>query len=131
MTTSLDTIKLARAVTEYNARASSKANRIANVLVAIVVGALLAWALLVWLTPCDGAALCAAPAIAVRPGLLSRLKYRLRAVYIRALIASAEQDLAWTERESELLPHQMELVRLHLSALRVELIDAELAQRTN
>lgn len=49
----------------------------------------------------------------------------IRAWYLRKLISATERDIFWAEQDLERLPAQIEVYRRHLSALGVQLIDAQ------
>jgi hypothetical protein len=65
----------------------------------------------------------------IRP--LLRLRMTVRAIYIRLLMRSCEQDIQWHQQTAELAPQLEALARQRLDELRVELIDCELCARTN
>lgn len=103
-----------------------------DIAVATVVGVLCAWAVLTYLTPCESGALCIGVAAKpVRAGLWRRLHCACKAWYLRRLIEAAERDLIFEEEDLRLMPQQISNTRLHLSALRVELIDCDLVSRRN
>lgn len=125
-----DSNVIAQGVNELNARRAARAESAAGLLVALVVGILLALALVHWATPCAFGTLCAAPVVTpLRTGLLQRLYLRWRAAYLRALIRWAEEDVEHLESMQFHIPAQLRSHRLWLEARRIELIDAELGSR--
>ena len=103
-----------------------------DIVVAIVFGLLSTWMLVHYLTPCAAGTLCMGVVITpTRVGLWAKVRGMYRAWYFQRLIDAAEKDLFYLEEKQRALPGHIELTRLHLSALRVELIDAELLTRTS
>lgn len=80
----------AAAWTAYASRTADQAERAVRLLLAAVIGVLLALALLHWATPCADAALCLAPLALPRQlhqHLRHRLRYRLRHLFRRLHMA--------------------------------------------
>lgn len=130
----------ARLVAELNARSTRTVEAIANVLVAVVVGILLAAALLHFLTPCDAATLCGAVVTPTRLSpwarlrveaehALLRLRLAVRAWHLRHKLAAAEFDLQYLPDDIQAAQEQLEYTRLHAETLRLQLEDCRLAAR--
>lgn len=99
-----------------------RVDQMANITVATVLGALAAAAAIHFLTPCDGASLCA---LAVTPTRLNpwvRIAQALRALRIRMLIASFENEAAHWEESARLAPDLAAAARQRIGELRVQLI---------
>lgn len=112
-----------------------RADRALNYLLALVLGILGAVALVHWLTPCEGATLCAG-VIPLRPTVAQRMvrTWRrccalARALDLRYRIVWAEQDLQVLRAEMELAPQQAALLERHLEVLRVRLASEQLDAR--
>lgn len=88
------------------------------------------WALVAWVTPCEGASLCmGAACIPTQRPMWQRLwltlRLRWRMNYHRARIAAAEGDLDHYEREAFYLPLQMKVARDFIGAARVDMAQCE------
>jgi len=124
----------AEQITERNAARVHRIDAGVDILIAVAVALGLAWALAVWATPCADAALCLAPMVPLRTNWLATLLLRLRGAYLRRLIASAEEDLAFQDENEALvlwelqqIPLQRSVTRAHLGALRRQLGAIQLA----
>lgn len=62
-----------------------------------------------------------------RMGIVRRLTGAMRAAYLRALIRAAERDLIGYKADLSKMPKQIVKTRGHISLLRIELMDVELA----
>lgn len=128
MNTSLeDSRTLADGINRINEARTRKPNRVADVLVATVIGCLLAAAALHFAMPCEGASFCAAAAL--RTPWWHRLFMPLRAAYLRMLIRSCVADVEYHQQTAELAPQLEALARQRLDELRVQLIDCDLSTR--
>lgn len=125
-------------INERNARthraADSAALGFVLVLVLGIVGALLA---VHYLTPCEAGHLCAG-AVVTRtrsgPGAwLARQWFCLRAAcrawYLQTLVNAAEDDVADMEAQLKQLPRQISHYQMHLDALRLRQVSAEIDAR--
>lgn len=132
----------AQTINARNAATTRRAEAAAGFVVALLVAILGALALVHWWTcgPADGSALCMAAVIPTRTTPWGRAYRRLRgalhAAWLRYLIGAAEGDLAWQQQQLDIatwelqaIPRQCERTRLHIDALRVRLISAELDAR--
>lgn len=115
---------LAAHINAVNARRTARAEAAVNFMVALVIGLIMAVALLHWATPCADATMCLA---AVTPTLRSPVQ-RLLDWYamwrLRAHIRSAQADLEWQHEQLDLanwerehLPRQMAMTRAHIDLL--------------
>jgi hypothetical protein len=127
---------VAARITAVNARRVQRIDAGVSLLMALVVAALLGWALVIWATPCEGTALCMAAVIPTRPGWLYVMVLRLRAAYLRRLIRSAQCDLAFQRDqeaiarwELDTLPRLRAATRQQIDVLELQLADIELATR--
>lgn len=86
---------IARSINAGNRRATTSAERMAHVVLAVVLGLLGAAALVHWGVPCDAGALCMAPAVVTptRTSLWSLLCGRLHSCWLRHRIGTAMADL--------------------------------------
>jgi len=125
-----DTHAMAEALNAQNAHITRRADAAVNVVAALAVAALAAWALIVFLTPCEAATLCMATAIPTRPSLLYRLRLQLRAWRLRWKLRDTEATLAWVEQDLLDLPELRRQLRRKRDFLQVRLIDCDLGQRT-
>ena len=113
---------------DYESRLVRQADMAAvGVVLAVLIGALLALAVLHWATPCEGASLCTLLALPRRAA--TRLWLAARACYLRALLASAEADAQHHEGMARLEPELAALARLRAAELRIQIIDCELGSR--
>lgn len=140
MTTTPEQRAAARMVAELNTRTSRPVETIANVLVAVAVGILLAAALLHFLTPCETATLCGAVITPTRLSPWARLRVELRhallrlrlaarAWHLRVKLDAAVADETYLLDEIKQLPQQLAHTRLYADALRVQLEACRLASR--
>lgn len=121
---------LAQAVNLRNAHVTERAEALASVLLAIALGLLGAWALVLWATPCDGAALCIAVVTPTRTSLWGRIVNAVRAARLRWHIAETEAILFQIEADLVELPHARECLLIARDAARLRLQDIELNSRT-
>lgn len=123
---------VARAINAMNAERISGSEKAADVVVATIIGLLLALAVLHWATPCEGTGLCAAVITpTTRGGWLRRALLRLRRARLRWLLADAETALEWVESDLQELPATRQTLVWKIDVMRIELADAELALRRN
>lgn len=132
---------LARHITTQAERTARSVEPVARFVALLIFAILGALALVHYATPCDAGHLCMGAALVptrTTPWgrLYRRLRARLRAAWLRVLITGAERDLAWQEEQTAMaewelqaIPRQSASTRLHIEALRVQLISAELDAR--
>ncbi len=119
---------LAAHINAVNARRTARAEAAVNFLVALVIGLIMAVALLHWATPCADATMCLA---AVTPTLRSPVQRLLDwfAMWrLRWHIRNAQQALAWQHEQADLarweldhLPRAMAVTRGHIDMLEAQL----------
>jgi hypothetical protein len=131
-----DSNALAEVINARNAQRMQRAEAGAGIVVALVLGILGALALVHWLTPCEGTALCMGAAFTQphRAGWLRNLALRLRAAHLRVLIRWAEDDMSALRTELEYshadlhrIPQQLRVHQAWIDARRIDLIDCERA----
>ncbi len=119
---------MAQAINTANDHRAARAEAGVGVIVALVLGILAGLALLHYLTPCEGAALCTLIVIPTRPGWGLRLSQWLQAQYLQWRIRWALNDVAamhtaieHAREELDYLPRQIELHREWIDARLDEL----------
>lgn len=124
---------MAQAVNSANDHRAARAEAGVGVIVALVLGILGGLALLHYLTPCEGAALCTLSVIPTRPGWGLRLTQWLRGAYLQWRIRCALADVAAMRRvidhaseELDYLPRQIDL---HLEWIDARLDELDALQR--
>ena len=121
---------LAQRVNLLNARRTERAEAAADFVVIIVVGILLACALVHFATPCEGATLCMAAVITpTRTSLWRRLRMQLRAWRLRWKLSDVQATLAYVEEDLAELPDVRRHLRRQRDTLAACLADIELATR--
>lgn len=132
---------LSRHITTQAERTARSVEPVARFVAVLIIGVLGALALVHYAMPCEVGHLCLGAAVVptrTTPWgrLYRRLRARLRAAWLRVLIAGAERDLAWQEEQTtmaewdlQVIQRQSTATRLHIEALRVQLVDCELALR--
>lgn len=125
-----DSHALAQGVNLLNAKRTARADAAAGFVVLLIIGILLACALVHFLTPCEGASLCMAAVITpTRIGLLQRLRLQLRAWRLRWRLADVQNTLDIVEEDLRELPELRRYLRIRRDALAVCLTDIDLATR--
>ena len=119
------------AITEYTARSVREADKAVSIVVAVVVGILSVWALLVWATPCEAGSLCMAAAIPTQPSVVRRFRLWLRALRLRLQLSDAENALAHVETDLQELPELRSYLLQRVDLLRIRLADCDLGARRN
>lgn len=128
--TPADTDTVSRGINAINKQRTQRAEAVAHVVLAVVLGIIGAALLVHYLTPCDAGHLCSLAVVTpTRSGPLSRLLAWMRAAYLRRLICSAEDDIEHMQHAYESLPAQMASHRIWLDHRRVRLIELELQTR--
>ena len=123
---------LAQSINSRNAHTVARADAAAGMVVAIAVAGLGAWALLTYLTPCEGATLCSLAVITrTRPGWMRRAANWAQAKLLRLKVRDLEMTLAVIEEDLEMLPEVHRSLRIEIDAARVRLIDLELSGRSS
>ena len=119
---------LAAHINAVNARRTARAEAAVNFLVALVIGLILAVALLNWATPCADATPCLAAVTPTVRNPVQRLLDRYAMWRLHAHIRSAQQDLAGQHEQLQLanwerehLPRQMAVTRGHIDQLEAQL----------
>jgi hypothetical protein len=126
-----DTVELCQFVNELNARRQQNVQRrvhaFLGLLLAIAVGLGLAFALIHFGMPCEGAGLYAA-VLPTQRSWLQRLVLDMQRWRLLRHIRSAQQDLAYQEEalqlaqwETEHIPAQMEITRRHIEQLSIQM----------
>ena len=124
-----DTIELARFVNDRNARTTRRADAAAHLVLVLAIAALGAWALVVYLTPCEAGALCMGAVVTpTRSGPVQRLRMALRAWKLRWQLADVEATLAHVEADLAELPEVRRYLRVRCDVLRVCLTDCEIGR---
>lgn len=118
---------VASGINALNAKGTAESEHAAAVVVAVVIGALLACALLHWWEPCAEASLCAALITPTRR--CWRLTSWVRVLMARWRLADAESALEWVEDDLHTLPLIRNTLAAKVDVLRVQLADAEQARR--
>jgi hypothetical protein len=115
-----------------NAARALRAKAALDVLTAVAIGLAFAALLVAYLTPCATATLCMGAVMTpTRVTLWARLRAPFMRWYLQRLISSAEYDLQVLQQDITFLPRRLEMTRLHISALQVQLIDIDLSTRRN
>lgn len=91
-----------------NDRVHQRCDRWAAVAVAVAAGAGVAWAFLVWATPCADFSLCLAAVTPTRLSPWRRLRCALATAYWRVLLRAAQHDLLHQRAAHEFMPRQIE-----------------------
>lgn len=118
---------MSKVLNAMNAERISGGDNAAAVFVAVVIGALLACAVLHFAEPCAGATLCSALITPLRTGWWPRLALRLRAWRLRVSLADHEATLQRVESDMEALPTVRSNLQRNVDFCRIQLADCEAA----
>lgn len=127
-----ETHGLAQAVNRINATNHSRGNRIANAILATVLGIVLACMALHFATPCTGASLCMAAVITpTSTTWWQRLCLRWRARILCWRLADVQATLDHVEDDLQELPEVRRHLRRQRDLLATRLADIDLATRAH
>lgn len=118
---------VAHFVNATNAERIVRGDRAAAVVVAVVIGALLACAVPHFATPCEGAALCSALITPTRSGWWRRVVLRLEAWRLRLSLADHEATLERVDDDLAALPLVRQRLARNVDFCRIQLADCEAA----